>query len=151
MGNPQNLKGHEHPLTLEDRRKGGQSRSLLKKLNRRKHCSPRCPLFDRCPFASMGLKYNICYLNNNEYPTLKRNVIKLLEGNQDEFYEIVSTIIADMLRIIETEDDFNINSKKKVVECLEKLHNMKYGTKNKLEHSGKIDITLFKKWLKESE
>jgi len=99
----------------------------------------------------MGVKYDTCYLNCKEYPTLKRNVIKLLEGDQNDFYDIVGNVIADMLRIAETEDDFNINTKRKVIDALEKFHNMKYGTKSKLEHSGKIDISVFKKWLKEND
>jgi len=150
-GNPENLKGKEHKLTKEEMRRGGRSKSILKSIVKRRKCNKDCPLFDRCPFATVGLKYNTCYLNCNDYPTLRKNIIKLLEGDQNDFYDLVSTVIADMLRIIETEDDFNINSKKKVIEALEKLHNMKYGAKSKLEHTGKVDIELFKKWLEEKQ
>ena len=51
-GNPENLKGKEHKLTKEEMRRGGQSKSILKSIVKRRNCSKDCPLFDRCPFAT---------------------------------------------------------------------------------------------------
>ena len=141
----------QHQFTKEEHIKGGQSRSIMKSIVKRRKCDKKCKLFDHCPFASMGIKYNTCYLNCKEYPTLKKNVEKLMSGDQNDFYDIARNVFADMLRIAETEDDSNLRSKKIVMESLEKLHNMQYGTKGKLEHSGKVDIELFKKYLKEDK
>jgi hypothetical protein len=131
-----NLTGKEHKLTKQDSSKGGKQTSIKKKLINRRKCNCTCPMFDTCLLASIGLKYNICYANNKQYPTLKKNLERLLTGEQSEFYEILNTIFADIIRITETEDDSSIRTKKMVMEAAEKLHNMKYGKKEKLEHSG---------------
>jgi len=136
-----------HTFTHEEQSRGGKSKSILKSIVKKKKCNKDCKLFNRCPFASVGLKYNTCYLNCSDHPTLKRLVSKILEGDEKDFYDAVAIIISDMVRICECEDDSNIRSKKTVVDSLEKLHNMRFGTKNKTEISGKIDIELFKKYL----
>ena len=134
-------------LTHADKIKGGKSRSILKSLVKREYCDPGCRLFKQCPFASMGLKYKTCYLNCKQYPTLRRIVNKILSGNEQDFLDAVDIIVSDMHRIVITEDDGNINTKKKVVEAMKMLYDMRFGSKQRVEHTGKVDIELFKKYL----
>jgi len=144
------FKGKQHKLTKEEKSKGGKASTIAKKLAHRKKCDETCPLFDRCPLASFGMRYNTCYLNKDN-PTLRKNVLKLLNGDEEDFFDIMNNIVSDMLRIIITEDDGNIRTKKLVVDALRDFYNMKFGTKSKIEHSGKIDIELFKKYLQTND
>lgn len=52
-----------------------------------------------------------------------------------------------MLRIIETEDDSNVKTKKVVVDALKDFYTMKFGSKEKIESTGKIDIGVLKKYV----
>ena len=135
-----NFGDKQHVLNAEDGRKGGSRSTIAKKLANRTKCNCKCPVFNTCPLASIGVKYNICYANNKKYPTLRKNLIRLMEGDQKDFHDMVATLVGDMLRIAESEDDSSVRTKKIVVEAAEKLHNMKYGTRNKTEISGKISI-----------
>ena len=141
-GNPR------HKLTKEEMSRGGKASTLAKKLGKRKKCSENCPIFDRCPLAGVGLKYGVCFLNK-DHPVLRKNVLKLLNGEEQDFFDIVSTIISDMMRVIETEDDSNVKTKKVVVDALKDFYTMKFGSKEKIEHSGKIDISILKKYLEQ--
>ena len=53
--------------------KGGQSRSMAKKLARRKYCSPRCPYFEDCLYAPTAYSENNRD-NRGKYPCLFRQM-----------------------------------------------------------------------------
>jgi hypothetical protein len=141
----------KHVLTKEDSVKGGKTRSLKKKLSRRKTCNKRCPIYDRCPLAGMGIKYNVCFLNS-DHPVLRDNILKLLDGGEEDLLSVGDSILADVLRIINTEDDSNVKTKKMAMECVEKLHNMRFGSKSRNEHDVRVSNTdIVKQWLMDDD
>lgn len=136
----------EHTFTKEDHKKGGQVSSLKKKLAQRRNCNKNCPIFDKCPFSLIGQKHGLCYMNNGK-ESFRNKIIKLIEGGREDFLDVVRDTIADMVRVADIEDDSNPKTLTQVINACEKYHNMVWGTKQNIQHSGKVDIELFKKYL----
>ena len=144
------FKGTKHELTHADSIKGGKRRTLRKKLSRRKTCNEKCPIFNECPLATFGLKYNECYLNSSN-PNLRNFIIKIINGDKEDALSAMTDIISDMARITYTEDDFSIKNKKIVLDSLARWVELKYGTKQKIEHTGKISFEEFREIINQNE
>ena len=140
-----------HKLTKKNNSNGGKKKSLDKKIgNNRKYCTSDCPIYDTCFLMPLSTKYGVCY--RKKYPGLSK-LDKLFNGEEKELFDITKDQIAKAITTIETEDDINSKLRLEVVKSLRTLHDMMYGTKQhiKAEHSGKVNIEYFKKYLEEND
>jgi len=132
-----NLKGKEHKLTFAERSRGGKTVTLEQKLAKRIHCNSQCPIFDSCPLSAVGVKYDTCYFNKKRYPRMYEKVSKLFSDNPNDLYDVASEVLGDMVRIVDSEDDSNPKTKKIVMNAINQLHDMKFGSKHNVDVGNK--------------
>ena len=57
-------------------------------------------------------------------------------------------VISFMIRIIVTEDKVNVKTLKFVFDALKDFYVIRFGSRNRIVSDGKIDINIFKKYLR---
>jgi len=135
--NDQNLISEAHKLTLEDRKKGGRSKSIAKRLRDRKYCSSNCPLWDGCFLKSIAHQKEqrvngkaICLLKTSTLRSQDRVNRVLKEGKAGLVLELQENLLrlsheVDLHPEIDTIKDYL----KEIREAIGIIH----GTKSQIE------------------
>lgn len=133
MANEQNLKPFKKgdKSRLKDQRKGGQKRSLVKKMSRRLNCNKKCPLYP-CEFHNLSKeKYKgKCALRQTSditYDAYKR----IMLGGQNELHTEMRRVANKILVHIEKTKD--IKDIRLFLQDLGTLDKHIYGLKTKVE------------------
>ena len=75
--------------------KGGKKGRIAKSLAKRKKCSPKCPLYDRCIFVGVGRKTGVCPLSKFSKGFRKR-FIAIMMGNETEMRNAILMALVDL-------------------------------------------------------
>jgi len=146
MANEGNLKKIQtSEQAREMGRKGGKASTVRKRLNARKYCEPRCPLWEKCwaRYISLAeqtdkkLKKAECALKKTSSRILDRT-IKILYDGEDGFD---SEIIATLLRLAtdyETKGDEE--AREKLLGTLMGVKKSLYGDKRRIDAKIKGDL-----------
>ena len=157
-------KGNLNPLRKGDKkareigRKGGRARSPRKtmavRMNSRKYCDSRCPIYRDCPYMfesrkSEGKK-ETCGLKKTS-PETQRRVWDILRKGNPELVMEMRRVLVKMGGLVETSD--SVKELAIYNEQLKGLHETLHGKKTKTEISGELKTGLsiadFKKAMKE--
>ena len=75
--------------------KGGRKGRIAKSLAKRKKCSPKCPIYDRCIFVGVGRKTGVCPVSKFSEGFRKR-FIAIMMGNEVEMRDAILMALTDL-------------------------------------------------------
>ena len=123
----------KHELTQKEKSKGGKAKSLIKSLNRRKHCNKTCPLYP-CVLAplAMASPERLCALKQaNAY--YRKTVFELILGGPEGAVWIYKNLIAKMILTEDSRDS---------LKALDRSIRTVYGEKQQIESKSEDTITI---------
>lgn len=144
-----NFGDKRHELTNEDRSKGGQTRTLRRRmvdqLKVRKYCNETCPIYEECWARELvyvkseyqeGSKY-LCALIKGFSRRLQNATIDLFMKGEDGLKSIMKGVIMRILTKVRIDD---IKEMRGLLRDLGYLMDKLYGSKQRTEHSGSVNL-----------
>ena len=127
--------------------KGGKvsNASLWNKVSKRKKCSKKCPIYDRCPFASASLSDKnpdkSCLLNkwNKQYA---KGLVHMLEGNEDGIDHTIQILMNMLYAEILTKYKDNIKEKRGLLKDVLEVRKTIFGEKKSIKVKGDMNINM---------
>ena len=109
--------------------KGGRKGRIAKSLAKRKKCSSKCPIYDRCIFVGVGRKTRACPLSKFSKGFRKR-FIAIMMGNEVEMRDAILMALADLYAhvMLNTDDSKKgIEEKRKLLYDMLRVRKILYG------------------------
>ncbi len=126
-------------------RRGGKQTSerkqIMAKINRRKKCDSRCPLFDKCPLMplAMSSEDKACKLKQLPQPVKIKFYNLFLAGEEGLIQEIRQIVWRLMLKV---EKEGDTKEMERLAKLLLELHKQLYGDKKKLDVGGSLSLKI---------
>jgi len=131
------------PRAVAGGKKGGKNKSIWELVRLRRKCSKKCPIYDRCPFASASLEQpnKECLLRkwNKQYAKGLVNLISRQEQGMDNTITILMNMLyAEILTKYKTD----IKQKRGLLNDLMNVKKAIYGDKRNINLKGDMNVNI---------
>lgn len=138
----------QHEFTPDDGVKGGSANTPLQRiarsLNLRKYCTPTCEIYERCFARELSLSPSnktdhgyLCTLKTMP-ERVQNSTFNILTRGEAGIHDIMRDLISRLMTITKITDSKDL---RETIKAIKVASEMLYGTKNRTELTGKVDLT----------